>query len=494
MIELDCLLNKDHNEIRHAILYVGSGYPAWRLKELLDHTNLDMLILTGSISDKTAGKMIEELKLQASFGKQKLPKQFSFCPLDKLTRPDGEFALLCEALGESRDILSLTSLQPDYLVGQIPEDGISSFGIWEAFRGCCKRIHLTTIRQQWDDRQVLDWTKDPKNDIELSVIFPMYNVAKYLNQCIQSVTAWKADYVEFLFVNDGSPDNSRDIVLHWAEKDPRIKLLDKPNGGCASARQWGLDRAKGRYVGFVDPDDFVDESMFRKLLRGAMIGSYDICYCGYKEYYDNTGDTKEVIDVLGFPYDKGVSDVRRIQELIAYARVAIWRGIYKMDMLRQNNIHFYTELRRFDDLPFKVETFAVARSVITINEPLYYYRLARPGQDVSADDERLYVHFPIFEHLNASVASKKDSRVIDWLQLCKIQTHRFALERIKPEFMKEYIRQARADLATTGSLWRTLSIAKKMVGKRSTLFYWGIMRKDYTLIRRLCGKKDRKKG
>ena len=65
----------------------------------------------------------------------------------------------------------------------------------------------------------------------------MYNVEKYLDQCIESVTAWKAPYVEFLFVNDGSPDHSREVVLKWAKQDTRIKLLDKPNGGCASDRQ-----------------------------------------------------------------------------------------------------------------------------------------------------------------------------------------------------------------------------------------------------------------
>lgn len=484
MTEMEFILNTEHANIRCAILYVGSRYQAWRLKELLDHSDLDMLILTGSITFEQAKEMMEPLELQVSCGKRKLPENFFFCPVDKLIRPDGDFVLLCESLDESMDILRLVELQPDYLFGQIPENGITSFGIWEAFRSCCKRIQLVTLRQG-EERQVLDWTKDPNNDIELSIIFPMYNVEKYLDQCIKSVTAWKADYVEFLFVNDGSPDNSRAIVLRWAEQDKRIKLLDKPNGGCASARQWGLDRAKGRYVGFVDPDDFVDESMFRKLLRSAMIGSYDICYCGYNEYYDNTGATKEAEDVLGWPYDKGISDVRRIQELITFCRVAIWRGIYKMEMLRQNDIHFYTEIRRFDDLPFKVETFAAAKSVITVNEHLYFYRLARPGQDMSADDERLYVHFPIFEHLNNSIAGRKDPRITDYLQLCKIQTHRFALERIKPEFVKEYVRQARNDLATTGSFWRTLSLAKQMVGKKSAMFYWAIMRKNWFLLKRL---------
>jgi len=481
MREMELFINTRHIQIRQAVLCVGSGYADWRLKEFVDRTDLDKLIVTGCYTEKQADKLMQSLRVNAASGKQRLPASFEFCPLDKLVRPEGEYAMVVEALEDNQDILMLHKYTPDYLVGEIRDIGISSFTIWETFRSCCKHIQLVTLREGLD-AQVLDWKKDPNSDVELSVIFPMYNVAKYLDQCIQSVTTWNADYIEFLFVNDGSPDNSREIVLEYAKKDPRIKLLDKPNGGCASARQWGLDRAKGRYVGFIDPDDFIDESMYRKLLRAAMVGTYDMSYCGYKEYYENNGQTKEAPDTLGWPYNAGCNDPRKIQELITYARVAIWRGIYKMEMLKKNNIHFYTEIRRFDDLPFKVETFAAARSVITVEEHLYYYRLARPGQDVAADDERLYVHFPIFAHLNDSVAGKKDQRITDYLQLCKIQTHRYALEKIKPEFVKEYARQAREDLATTGSFWRSYFMIKKMLGKRSAMFYWAIMRKNTAVL------------
>lgn len=488
MLEAEIFLNTNHAEVRQAVLFVGARYPGWRLKELLDYTDLDSLILTGHLTYKQANEIMLPLAHQSKFGRQRVPADFRFCPLDKLTRPEGCFALICEAVDEAGDLLPLAELSPDYLVGDIREGGISTFAIWDTFRKSCQHIQLKTIRRE-DAPQVLAWEKNPDNEIELSVIFPMYNVAKYLDQCIESVTAWKADYIEFLFVNDGSPDNSREIVLKWAEKDPRIKLLDKPNGGCASARQWGLDQAKGRYVGFIDPDDFIDESMFRKLLRAAMVGSYDISYCGYKEYYENTGETKKAEDILGLPYNKGVTDARKIQELIAFCRVAIWRGIYKMDMLRQNNIHFYTEIRRFDDLPFKVETFAAARSVITVNEHLYYYRLARPGQDVSADDERLYVHFPIFAHLNESVAEKKDPRITDYLQICKIQTHRYSLEKIQKQFVKEYARQARQDLKTTGKFRRSLSVIKKEAGKKSAMYYWAIMTGNTAMLRHLRSEK-----
>lgn len=482
MTEIELALNREKT-IRQAILVIGPTYPAWRLKKLLGHTNLEKLILTGHISKEYAEELLEPLKLQNRYGKGNIPREIRFCQLEKLVAPEGEFALLFEALDENGDIFPLEKLQPTYLLGQLSETGITSFGVWEIFRKSCKRIFIKTIRQN-EEPQILNWTNDEANEgIELSVIFPMYNVSKYLEQCIQSVTCWDAEYVEFLFVNDGSSDNSREIVLEYAKKDKRVRLFDKQNGGCASARQWGVEHAKGRYVGFIDPDDFIDESMFRKLLRAAMVGNYDISYCGYKEYYENTGEIKDVVDVLGWPYNRGTSDQKKIQELIAYCRVAIWRGIYKMDMLKTNNVHFYTDLRRYDDLPFKVETFAVARSVITVDEPLYYYRLARPGQDVAVDDERLYVHFQIFRYLNVSVAGTKNARIIDWLQLCKIQTHRYALEKIKPEFAKEYVKHAREDLKTTGDFWRTLSLAKQMIGKRSTMFYWAIMRKNLYLVK-----------
>ena len=487
MLEFELFLNKKHNQIRQAVLCIGPNYPDWRLKEVVDRTDLDKLIVTGFFTEEQSEKMTELLKINAACGKQKLPAVFECYPLNRFTRPEGEYAMLVDALEDNQDVLLLKKYTPDYLLGEIQGVGTGAFEIWNEFRSFCKHIQLVTLRGALEP-QVLDWEKDPENEIELSVILPMYNVAKYLDKCIQSVTAWKADYIEFLFVNDGSPDNSREIVLEYAKKDPRIKLLDKPNGGCASARQWGLDRAKGRYIGFIDPDDFIDESMYRKLLRAAMTGSYDISYCGYKEYYENTGMTMEAPDTLGAPYNTGCAEPRRIQELITYARVAIWRGIYKLDMLKENNIHFYTEIRRFDDLPFKVETFAVARSVITVEEYLYYYRLARPGQDVAADDERLYVHFPIFAHLNDSVAGKKDPRMTDYLQLCKIQTHRYALEKIRPEFVKEYARQAREDLSSTGSFWRSYFLIKKMVGKKSAAIYWAIMRGNTMQLKKLCNK------
>lgn len=158
---------------------------------------------------------------------------------------------------------------------------------------------------------MLDWKKDRQSAIELSVIFPVYNVAPYIEKCLKSVTAWKADYVEFIFVSDGSKDESVAIIKRWMEQDARIRLIEKENGGCASARQAGLENASGRYIGFIDPDDFVDENMYRKLLKVALCGNFDISLCGYNEYYENTGKVKPAEDSLWYPYLDGCYDEQK---------------------------------------------------------------------------------------------------------------------------------------------------------------------------------------
>lgn len=382
------------------------------------------------------------------------------------------FALVFDALNSNEEILSLKGLNPDYLIGVLCKDNMNAFEIWENYRDISKMIYIVSWK---NGEEILKWEKNEISSIELSIIFPMYNVAPYLEQCIESVIEWKADYLEFLFVDDGSPDNCAEIVTRYAEKDSRIHLLRKQNGGCASARQYGLERSRGRYVGFIDPDDYIDPTMFRKLLSRALIGSYEISYCGYNEIYEETGEQREISDVLGYPYNEGTSDPVRINELIAYRRIAIWRGIYLKEMIDRAAIHFYTDIKRFDDLPFKVETLSRARSVVAVPEYLYYYRMARPGQDVSADDERLYVHFPIFEYLDKFLKKSSDRRQLDYLQIVKVQSHRWALEKIRPEYKKEYCRNAKKDLRKNFGFWEGAYIIWNGTSRDDFKYYIGLV-------------------
>lgn len=410
--------------------------------------------------------------------------------IDELLKSDSlppKSALLFDALDDDRLLYKLVHLSPYCLCGALPRKSIGSFEVWEAYRKCCEKIYIITFGEN-DDDETLNWTRNKNSSVELSVIYPVYNVAKYLEQCIGTTTAWKADYVEFLFVDDGSPDNSAEIIEAASKKDPRIKLLRKENGGCASARQLGLDMAKGRYIGFVDPDDYTDSIMFHKLLRRAMTGNYDISYCGYSEAYTETGGTKQIKDPLEKPYISGTTNRNAILDLCAFCRVAIWRGIYSSDMIKRAKLHFYTDLRRFDDLPFKFETFATAKSVVAIPDHFYYYRIGRPGQDVSANDEKLYVHFPIFQHLDEFVMKHGTNKMMEMLQIVKLQTHKYALNKILPEYYDQYLRQAKKDLLSLYSPSESRIIYKKSLGYKNMLLFNAILNKSKFWSKILIGK------
>lgn len=385
----------------------------------------------------------------------------SFCSMDEMMARKHIGVLMFDEKIEHQQILQLREKAPSALVGLMRGTNTSYLKLWEAFRTCCDHIYFRYLLVN-GKAEIFDWCKT-ENDLMLSVIFPVYNVAKYLDQCIASISEWKAPYVEYLFINDGSPDNSREIILKYAEKDPRIKLIDKPNGGCASARQKGLEHARGRYIGFIDPDDFIDPDMFRQLLGRALLGNYEVCYCGYNEYYESTNTMKPMEDALGDPYAWGTSDKNDIQKLIIHQRVAIWRGIYSRALIDRAHIAFQTNLRRFDDLPFKVEICAQAKSVVALKQYLYYYRLDRPGQDVSCNDERLYVHFDIFRHLDKVFNQLDDRKLKDYLQVCKIQTHAYAMRKLQPRFIADYAKQAKEDFSQNSSVLRTLLCLKRWI-------------------------------
>lgn len=398
--------------------------------------------------------------------------------LDRLTKIElNDYSADCEALYFSPGVCEAEIIKykngTEYLFGDIVQGELPYFDLWECFRNACSVIY---IRQIYTDgqRKALQWKRN-ESGIEISVVFPVYKVAEYLDKCIQSLTQWKAPYIEYIFVNDGSPDHSAEIIRSSMHSDARIKLIEKENGGCASARKEGLKYASGTYVGFIDPDDFIDPMMFQKLLKKALMGSYQIAYCGYNNFYEDTGTTEAVDDLLGGIYEQGTTDPNLIHDLIIYRRIAIWRAIYRRDFLESSRITFNEKFRRFDDLPFKVETFVKAKSVVSVPEHLYYYRLGRPGQDVSCDDKRLYVHFDIFEYLDEIIRAAGSRKLIDYLQVVKVQTHIFALKLIQKKYMHEYMKLARKDLLKNASFKRTALLVRHHMGKRALALYIGIM-------------------
>lgn len=373
-------------------------------------------------------------------------------------------------------------LCPKYIIGRVKHDE-DYFRVWEYYRGVSKNIFIERDRNLPKEKlsldiascEILDWHKTKAcsvNQVELSIVIPIYNMESYLPICMKSLLKWEAPYVEYIFVNDGSTDSSRQIIKNYAKDDSRVILVEKENGGCASARNTGIRAAKGAYIGFVDPDDFIEYDMFKKLFKRAIMGNYDMAYCGYHEYYENTKSSTPVRnDCLKEPYLTGTYKADMVHKLAVKTRVALWRAIYRKDILKDNNIWFHEDLKRFDDLPFRVEYLFASNSAVCIPEYLYYYRIGRNGQDISCTDKRLFVHFKIFEHLDAYIEKFHDKRLQDLLQIVKICTHKYALSKLEKKYQRQYKIQARKQLDKYMGFWRTVILICMYSSKWNVLWY-----------------------
>ena len=122
---------------------------------------------------------------------------------------------------------------------------------------------------------------------KVSIIVPVYNVEKYLEKCLDSLVNQTLDSYEIIVVNDGSPDNSQEIIDKYVEKYPGIVFAyKKKNGGLGDARNFGIDKARGEYVGFVDSDDWVDKKMFEAMYNMAKTENDDVVICDVTEIND----------------------------------------------------------------------------------------------------------------------------------------------------------------------------------------------------------------
>ncbi len=271
----------------------------------------------------------------------------------------------------------------------------------------------------------------------VSVIVPAYGVEKYLPQCLESLCKQTLDEIEIIVVDDGAKDRSGEIADHWAASYPgKLKVIHKANGGCASARNAGLQVASGLYVGFVDGDDWVSPNMFEDLITAVLPGMKDVGQCGFVKAYEEGGEAEIVSEppfgAISFPYETSHKP-----DYINNAP-QIWRRIYRRNFLEKYEIDFNENLKRFDDLPFNYLALSLATSVVVIPEAHYFYRLGRPGQDVSFSDERLFIHFEIFDYLRGVINDKFDGSIGEYLPEIESATHNWALSFLREDLRDEY--------------------------------------------------------
>ncbi len=187
---------------------------------------------------------------------------------------------------------------------------------------------------------------------KVSIVVPIYNVERYLHRCLDSLLSQSLREIEIIAVNDGSTDNSLEILKEYTEKDKRIVLIDKENGGVFSARNEGLLATKGQYIGFVDPDDWIDKEMYEQMYETAIQEKADIVMCTYiREFGTHSKEKKfNMPEKVCYQNDKVKQEVMRrlvgpMKEEIANPELldawgTVWSKLYRADMIKENKITF----------------------------------------------------------------------------------------------------------------------------------------------------------
>ena len=184
----------------------------------------------------------------------------------------------------------------------------------------------------------------------VSIILPVYNAEKFLRQCVQSILNQTYKNFELLLVNDGSKDNSLQICQELAQKDDRIRVFNKQNGGCSTARNMGIENARGEYFTFIDPDDCMLSHHIECLVEGASkadMGVVDFLRTKPKEKYKE--NTSKQLSVKGNFVEKD-KFVKGILAFPTYGGGVVWNKLFKKSILKE--LRFDENCYYFDDLNF----------------------------------------------------------------------------------------------------------------------------------------------
>lgn len=211
--------------------------------------------------------------------------------------------------------------------------------------------------------------------IAISVIIPVYNCEEYLEDCLQSLLSQTLKNIEFIFVNDGSVDKSKEIIQNSVKKDSRIKLITQKNQGVSVARNIGLNHAKGEYIGFVDGDDFIEHDMYEILINRAHEYNLDIVISNFITEQDGLKTVAKPYFTTEIIYDKQFIQENIIPFLIkADGLNTSCNKIYKADFVKKNNIIFPENKQLGEDALFNLQAFNCAQNIVFVKYAGYHYR------------------------------------------------------------------------------------------------------------------------
>lgn len=222
----------------------------------------------------------------------------------------------------------------------------------------------------------------------ISVIVAVYNIEKYIVRCIESIINQSYRELEIILVDDGSTDASGKICDAYAEKDERIKVIHRENGGLSAARNTGIEQASGQFIAFVDGDDWIDSVMYQEMAEQAEKNGADFVACRYRCIYrdsEKDGSTGKVI-VFTEPFSMLIQYLKEDEAFLI--QHAAWNKLYRRDLLGDER---FPEGRWYEDVVFSAKILSRVQKGVYLDKALYNYVCEREDSIMNAGmTERIF--------------------------------------------------------------------------------------------------------
>ncbi len=236
---------------------------------------------------------------------------------------------------------------------------------------------------------------EEQNMPKISIVVPIYNVEKYLHQCVDSILAQTLKDIEVILVDDGSPDKCPQICDEYADKDKRVRVIHQPNGGYGKAVNNGIATATGDYIGIVESDDWIEPNMYEKLYASAEKFGSDMVKCRFYNFdsfrnpQDKSYGRKKYQLQNIVPNDRAF-DIFDYPLLLAY-HSSVWAALYKKDFIRKLKFQ-ETRSAAYQDFPFTMIALVKAAKISAVYDELLHYRQEEGNaSSTRRTDQRLIV-------------------------------------------------------------------------------------------------------
>lgn len=280
----------------------------------------------------------------------------------------------------------------------------------------------------------------------VSVILPIYNVERYLNQALNSLVVQTFSDFEAICVNDGSTDGSRAIVQTYLDRDPRFRVVDKPNSGYGASMNRGIREARGRYIAILEPDDFFEPTALAKLVEAAEEHEADVVKANYWFYWSTPQERNERIDVVE-PDMVGKVFTAAEKPRIFFSNPSLWSALYRRSFIVDNGLTLQeTPGASFQDLGFSFKVWATAQRIYGMADPVLHYRQDNEASSVN-NPSKVFCVCDEFDGIQTFInADPARAWLRHYAYREQYDSYLWNFERLTPELRATFLDRMVADL------------------------------------------------